>query len=1039
MNDFIDILNYWRNSLVDAEKIKPANITREIQTETKQVFAGVLPKEIVDKVYDMAIKLIKKGDEEKPDLSKGIAIMISPFYYHIINSHTQNYVGDSDIYPLWLPAKIFNDGHLEPNNDQLPWIPRNYLNPSADIKSSLIGQLSDLENFLIGNQLDDFSSDWRKIQSFSMRMYEAVIVDSIEYYKKIEKATIMVDNLPSNTITHIISALDFLIKKKQKPELFQTLSCIHTREEKPLLSSELFIKYSLFHLGQMSYEFPLSESQREALHYSFDTQNSEILAINGPPGTGKTTLIHSVIASMWVKAAYERIEPPIIVISSATNQAVTNVIDSFSRVFNEKKLTSDKELSIRFQSFIKSPGSIEQLATRWLPDIHSYGLYLSSKEGFKSNQNKEWQITNTYGDGFPSRENDQKYIDDGVSFFIEKANNYFGKNFENIDIAIKYIYRELKQTVESIKNVVDLRLNLLKLTEAIFDKYSDLDRNRDAEPQLHIEILTLQEQLTKLDNDYNELYNQCSTSESIINCYNNAFREWKKYKKRCTYRLYIFFAHGKRLKHLHKLNDLLVQEKIIGGLKDIKLYPDGITVEQVEQLLKTLINNETSLHDSIKEEKDTNLLQKEQLEKQLNELKNCKLKLEKTRYKWEKCIKNYDLSTSEEKWMETLDITLRFLAFLWATHYWEVEWLKKSQELIKKNQKKNNYLNTVKDKFYRYAMLTPGMVATLYMLPGYFKYYDGEANIPCIDFIDLLIIDESGQVVPDVASVSFALSKRAVILGDVLQIEPVWSIPEHVDIGNLKRQSIIKNDKDFLRIIKRGITSSKNSLMELAQNACKYHKIDSKGNLYPERGMFLCEHHRCDNKIIQICNELAYRGRLIPLKKEIKLKNHLPAIGYFNIDGRSEKQGTSRKNKIEAEEIIKWITDKQQDLLNTYGENVGSQNIKDIIAILTPFKAQAKLITDIIKENPRFASLSNITIGTVHTLQGSEREVIIFSPVYSKNDKITFMLDNGPNLLNVAISRARSSFLVFGNISILNGKYSKVLFQHLKENGTPLI
>ena len=76
-------------------------------------------------------------------------------------------------------------------------------------------------------------------------------------------------------------------------------------------------------------------------------------------------------------------------------------------------------------------------------------------------------------------------------------------------------------------------------------------------------------------------------------------------------------------------------------------------------------------------------------------------------------------------------------------------------------------------------------------------------------------------------------------------------------------------------------------------------------------------------------------------------------------------------------------------------------------------------------------------IGTVHALQGAERPVILFSSVYGPGDTGTmfFDRDNKPNILNVAVSRAKDSFIVFGNRNILDEKSSKpsgILAKHLK-------
>jgi hypothetical protein len=59
-----------------------------------------------------------------------------------------------------------------------------------------------------------------------------------------------------------------------------------------------------------------------------------------------------------------------------------------------------------------------------------------------------------------------------------------------------------------------------------------------------------------------------------------------------------------------------------------------------------------------------------------------------------------------------------------------------------------------------------------------------------------------------------------------------------------------------------------------------------------------------------------------------------------------------------------------------------------------------------------------MTVGTVHALQGAERRVVIFSPVYSKHADGGF-IDLSPSMLNVAVSRAKDAFLVFGDMDRL--------------------
>ncbi len=52
------------------------------------------------------------------------------------------------------------------------------------------------------------------------------------------------------------------------------------------------------HLGQVDGNFALNVSQRMALEATLAINEGEIIAVNGPPGTGKTTFIQSAAASL---------------------------------------------------------------------------------------------------------------------------------------------------------------------------------------------------------------------------------------------------------------------------------------------------------------------------------------------------------------------------------------------------------------------------------------------------------------------------------------------------------------------------------------------------------------------------------------------------------------------------------------------------------------------------------------------------------------------------------------------------------------------
>ena len=217
----------------------------------------------------------------------------------------------------------------------------------------------------------------------------------------------------------------------------------------------------------------------------------------------------------------------------------------------------------------------------------------------------------------------------------------------------------------------------------------------------------------------------------------------------------------------------------------------------------------------------------------------------------DKVLKNYTSISNEYKeayrawktWKESqgytenfpglndeIDVTLRHKAFHIATHYWEGCWLLECQKLLV-DFEKSHPLREHEKKWRRYAMLTPCFVSTFYTLPKFFSYpissdsVAGYALIPNLNFIDLLIVDEAGQVSPEIGAPSFALAKKALVLGDIHQIEPVWNIPNSVDIGNLEKTRVItdgSNPDQIQEIENRGLCVSKGSVMAAAQAASHF-------------------------------------------------------------------------------------------------------------------------------------------------------------------------------------------------------------------------
>jgi len=173
----------------------------------------------------------------------------------------------------------------------------------------------------------------------------------------------------------------------------------------------------------------------------------------------------------------------------------------------------------------------------------------------------------------------------------------------------------------------------------------------------------------------------------------------------------------------------------------------------------------------------------------------------------------------------------------------------------------------------------------------------------------------------------------------------------------------------------------------------------------------------CQDEIISFSNDLAYSGRLIPMRGNEP--GPLPPFGYLHVTGASVRSGSSRKNEMEAKAIFEWILS-NRILLEKYG------TLKESVAVIMPFSEQKKAFLRLFY-NKKYNPLRDITIGTVHSLQGSERDVVIFSPVYTDKDgnPDDFFFNKDVRMLNVAVLRAKNSFIVIGDTRIFNPRSNK--------------
>ncbi|MBL1377676.1 AAA domain-containing protein [Zobellella iuensis] len=966
-------LRYWRNALADAESRKGAMTLEEWQGQQKvaghMLEQGKVGQDILDSLF-----------REEPQDCPLVKVAYRPTAYTRKTEHNKKLSGFNPevVTPIVFELWVGREGQLLPASP--PVIPRDLLSPQPEDTLTL-SSVQQLDDFLDRNALVVYSEqdarallagDQGKIQeaasfqgymSFSRVMFDSLCDSTVlnkHYVNQRSGALIKVDD-SNNSTRNILKLYDHLSSCKDGLPLLENYVLANQREHLSCIDP---LAAMAGRSGHPNPHFPLAKAQRDALAQTLVMEEGEILAVNGPPGTGKTTFVLSVVSALWVDAALNEQEPPLIIAASTNNQAVTNIIEAFGKDFGENG----------------SPFS-----GRWLPEVDSYGGYFPAA----SRENEAARVYQT-ASFYRAREH-PAYLEEAETAFLNRARAAFQK--------------------ESLDSVAQVRQHLHQELQRQFQRFEQVQHTW----QSWKEAQAYCAQLIGADPEATTAAERAmrDQKQQELDHISRQYRQWKRFCADEPLWLALFHllppvARRRRLRH-----ELFVEETLSTAARTIVAQgapqdPGALLRRWIEDQRQALDEQESRLQqwETAQEECAAAQRRWQQLAAELG-------------------LAETGLATLDEV-DQALDVTLRFALFQLAVHYWEARWLldchECEEELARQAQgKEKTGLKSVRPRWKRRMKLTPCIVSTLHSLPGHMTYsvFEEEGQFSqqyLLNEVDLLIIDEAGQVAPDIAGAAMALARRALVIGDVHQIKPVCNLGRGIDVGNMMEQQLLSSQDEYASLCETGRGVIDGSVMRIAQAASRYHYLAEA-----EPGMYLREHRRCFDEIISFCNALCYQGLLQPRRgsadKASGSKPPLPALGYLHIDGKAESlPAGSRINRLEAITIAGWLSDKREELEACYG-----QPLEDIAGVITPFRAQALLISEECEK--RGISIGRgkgkMTIGTVHALQGAERAVVLFSSVYSRHAD-GYFIDSDPAMLNVAVSRAKDSFLVFGDMEVIS-------------------
>ncbi|UBH25002.1 ATP-binding protein [Micrococcus porci] len=257
-----------------------------------------------------------------------------------------------------------------------------------------------------------------------------------------------------------------------------------------------------------------------------------------------------------------------------------------------------------------------------------------------------------------------------------------------------------------------------------------------------------------------------------------------------------------------------------------------------------------------------------------------------------------------------------------------------------------------------------------------------------------LFVDEAGQASPQYAAGAIWRANRAVVVGDPLQLEPVVTIPVTVSRSLAKAHGVSST-----------WIAPEASVQRLADRVSRYGTTLPQGEDDVWVSSPLRVHRRCDDPMFALSNDLAYGGLMVsgvqrkgPEEDPFERTGDGEIFASSWMDTPARTPGTHlQPNQIER--VRRGI-----EACRRWGIPC-----TEIIAI-SPFREVADALRVLSDEFP------GLTAGTIHTAQGREADVVFFV-LGGAPDKpgARNWASSRVNLANVAVSRAKRRLYVIGD------------------------
>lgn len=765
--------------------------------------------------------------------------------------------------------------------------------------------------------------------------------------------------------------------------------------------------------------FALSLMQQIAVNLSTGFDQSQIRSVNGPPGTGKTTLLKDIFAQLVVQQAYDiaklsdhilkgteetvyfeqasigvipaHITENHIVVASSNNGAVQNIVNELplSREIDEALIEelrqadyfreiSNAKVSAEWKEDENGKRQEELVSESGLGEEKFWGVF--SLEGGKSDH-----MTNI----LTNIKHIHKYLEEEYLPDSDVYKQYL-KQYEEV--------AKLRAEAQISAGTVQAQQDCMQKLQQVRVSYQK--ETGQKEKELYTELQRLKETGQKCTQELGQLYSRLEAvknrTEAVQKCRSSLELCLQAHMEQKPG----FFA-GKEEKaeykgRLREIADQLIELKEEDkeyGRQERELNND-IAIYQME--LTKSAERQAELQRKFSDWKRTAEGKISYFEKKLHEYERMR---NSSGAEPLNMNQEYDDLQLSNPWFDESYRIAQSKLFIAA--------LRVRKQFLYENRKNIRAAVIIWNQQEKYLDRKPVIEAawnwinmTIPVISSTFASFSRMCKNLGSDTLGHLFIDEAGQALPQAAVGAVCRSRHVMVVGDPSQIKPVLTLDSNT-LCMLGR---------YFGVTEKYLSASASTqtLVDAASRYGFYRKQDRSEDSWI--GIPLWVHRRCQYPMFTISNVISYDGFMVQ-----GMKNN-GRTGWFDVGGKAnnkyvEEQGEFLLNKIrEMMEQNPKISDKKE---------------KDVIYVISPFSNVAFQLSQKLRKISftRYDALGRPTnVGTVHTFQGKEAPIVFFVlGADSQCSGAARWAVSEPNMMNVAATRAKKEFYIIGDKKLYLG------------------